>query len=156
MELGVNYGVPSPQANNLRRVLILLEGIHEGKLDKDNWLSEYNFHPRQWFYHFDALRWLKLIQGSPSSPGGWVISAVGFKVIEAEFLHEKLMIVKPILMEDPVFSDCLNTPGMAIDHIGSKILDTPGWGIRKMSTAKRRAGTVRSWCNEIMMSDELE
>ena len=66
-ELSPMEDTPFPQADSLNLIFKTVEILARG-LDKQDWVTEVGYEPRQFDYYFNAGKYLRLISGRPAKP----------------------------------------------------------------------------------------
>lgn len=151
-------GVPFPQADAFERVLDLLSFLSEQPRTVDDLALNYDFHPRQSDYYYNAAKYLGLAESKSDVEGRQVRSVTDLgKSILAKSYREKTLAIAQILLSIPPINtlylnlaesgikptienaiDEFKSSGYSTTHSGEPLAD---------SSARRRAQTILAWVN---------
>lgn len=144
-----------PQANNMSRIINLMELLFENSLTKDDITAEYAFDERQTNYYTDACRYLGFVDKKRNDDGiSYSLSKHGHYVFNLDYKQRQLSIVTQIL-KHKVFNEVLKL------HLQyGEMPDTPTivkimrnsnlYNVEAESTFVRRASTIVGWVNWIL------
>lgn len=145
-----------PQADNMSRIVNLIELLNEKPMTKQDITSEYAFDERQTNYYTDAGRYLELIDKTHDEDGNilFQLSASGHRIMGLEYKERQLALVTQILMHK-VFSETLKLHlqcgEMPDKETIVRIMKSSSlYRIEADSTYRRRSSTVVSWINWIL------
>ncbi|MBE6731673.1 MAG: transcriptional regulator [Ruminococcaceae bacterium] len=143
-----------PQANNMSRIINLLELLYEKSLSKEDITAEYLFDERQTNYYTDACRYLSLIDKDISDGINFEISDYGKYIFSQSYKQRQLLIVKQIL-KHKVFSEVLKLHLQSGEMPNMKTIvnimkNSNLYNVKSDSTYERRASTVSGWVNWIL------
>jgi hypothetical protein len=139
----VSAGIPFPQADDVRRVIDMVDAIGAGVSNRAAIANRYNFHGRQADYYANAAAYLGLLE---RNAGGFELSPIGQQFRRAP-LNRRYEIFLRQLVARPVFrpiAEHFATSGSLPSHeqvsgIVSAVTSLTG------ATSMRRARTALSW-----------
>ena len=152
----VEKNISFPQANDILRIINLIELLSDEQMTKQDITSKYAFDERQTNYYADAGRYLELIQKERDVNGnilfrltqkGRYIMKLGYK--------ERLLAIATQILEHRVFRETLKlhlqTGEMPDKNTIVAIMKKSSvYNIEKESTFERRASTVTRWVEWII------
>lgn len=144
-----------PQANNMSRIINLMELLFESSLTKDDITAEYAFDERQTNYYTDACRYLGLVDKEQTDDGiSYNLSKYGHYIFNLEYKQRQLSIVTQIL-KHKVFNEVLKLHlqygEMPDTSTIVKIMKNSNlYNVGAESTFERRASTIVGWVNWIL------
>ena len=135
--------IPFPQADDMRRVIDIVDAIGSGLSGRTSLASRYGFDGRQADYYANAAAYLGLLERSART---FQLSALGQRFLVAPLNQRHELLLRQIVAR-PVFRDvashvaaCGDSPGVeAVAEIVTRLT-----GLTEV-TAVRRAKTVLSW-----------
>ncbi len=146
--------IPFPQANDMYRIINLIELLYEKPMSKNEITTKYAFDKRQTFYYTDAGRYLGLI--SKNNNGGIIfyLTEKGKHIMELSFEQRQLAIAAQIL-EHKVFREILKlhlrSGEMPDKNTIVAIMKNSGlYNVNSDNTYERRSSTVVGWINWIL------
>jgi len=145
-----------PQANNMLRIINLLELLYVKSMTKQDITSQYAFDERQTNYYTDAGRYLGLIDKHRSNGNNiyFKLSEKGKRIMQLEYRERQLAIVRQILMHKAFretlelhlkYGEMPNTQ-MIVEIMKYSDL----YNVEAESTYVRRASTIVGWINWIL------
>lgn len=144
-----------PQANNMSRIINLMELLFEKSLTKDDITAEYAFDERQTNYYTDACRYLGFVDKERNDDGiSYSLTKYGHYVFNLEYKQRQLAIVTQIL-KHKVFNEVLKLHlqygEMPDTSTIVKIMKNSNlYNVEAESTFTRRASTIVGWINWIL------
>lgn len=147
------HEVPSPQANNFKRVINLCEELMDKDLKQEDIYTNYDFVPRQADYYVNAGRYLGLIDKSREGRTAiYSISELGKRILNQKYRTRQLSFVK-LILSHKAFNDTLKLflikgEMPPIPQI-MKIMKEANMSVVSEDTFKRRAESLASWINWI-------
>lgn len=144
-----------PQANDMSRIINLMELLFEGSLTKDDITAKYAFDERQTNYYTDACRYLGLVDKERNDDGiCYNLSKYGHYIFDLDYKQRQLSIVTQIL-KHKVFNEVLKLHlqhgEMPDNSTIVKIMKISNlYNVEAESTFVRRASTIVGWINWIL------
>lgn len=138
----VNEHFPIPQANDLDKIVCVVDAVEEGANTADAIAESLNLHPREGAYYANAAGYLGLVDTVAEEEGqAFSSTALGQQMFNAEDA-DRAEIMSQMMA---------HVPGVAIydaegDHGVEKFYNLEGLN---ENTAGRRAATIKSWVNQI-------
>lgn len=148
--------VPFPQADDMHRVVNLVELLFDHPMTKQDITAEYAFDERQTNYYADAGRYLDLIEKENCADGNVVfsLSERGTRIMQRDYKSRMLAIAVQILCHKAfheTFSRYLRRGEMpAREEIVQIMRQSNLYHVESDSTFYRRAFTVAGWVKWIL------
>ena len=151
--------IPFPQANNIIRLLDLLENLMLNDMERDMITLNYDFNVRQTNYYTDAGRYLGLIEKyqikKPNSTKiMFRLTSEGRRILELSYKEKRLSIVRKILEHKPFrmaleayLHNAIRPKKIAVAEI---LRDCKIYNVDSQDTFERRASTVLRWIDWIL------
>lgn len=150
--------IPSPQANNFKRIINLCEELNKKSLTQEGIYINYDFVPRQADYYVNAGRYLGLIdKNQVGRQAIYSISKLGKMILEKDYKERQLSFVKLILSHrafNKTFRLYLENGKMPSIIKIMSIMKQSNMRITSKETFKRRAESLESWINWIIALKE--
>lgn len=148
--------VSFPQADNMSRIINLVELLNEKPMTKQDITTEYAFDKRQTNYYTDAGRYLGLVEKIKADDSNILfrLSELGYSVMRLEYKERQLAIIKQIL-KHKVFNEVLKIH-LQYGEMPEKPLivrimkNCDLYRVESDSTFERRSSTIRGWLNWIL------
>lgn len=151
--------IPFPQADRFSRVVDLLGLLMDRDMATDEITLNYGFDARQTYYYADAARYLGLValENKRTPIGRETIIRLtdrARKIMGMPYKQKYLAIVQSIVEHSP-FSEALalyiNQSGPPTTEDVVHIMRGHAlWGVKAVSTLRRRAQTIRRWLDWIL------
>jgi hypothetical protein len=146
--------VPFPQADDIRRVIDVVDAIATGRQTKAEITELYDFDKRQADYYANAAIFLGMVERSGD---GFGLSDLG-RALRAATLVRRTLLIAGRVASLPVFRDSL---GYILDRRHLPQYNTvEGWITARTgltgATPRRRAATVLSWTRWVAVTFGLE
>lgn len=144
-----------PQANDMSRIINLMELLFENSLTKDDITAEYAFDERQTNYYTDACRYLGFVDKERSDNGiSYSLSNYGRYVLNLDYKQRQLSIVTQIL-KHKAFNEVLKLHLQYGEMPNTSTIvrimkDSKLYNVGAESTFVRRASTIVGWINWIL------
>ena len=145
-----------PQADNMSRIVNLIELLNEKPMTKQEITLTYDFNERQTNYYTDAGRYLGLIDKAYDEDGNiqFRLSACGHRIMSLKYKERQLALVAQILMHK-VFNDVLKIHLQCGDMPNKQTIvqimkRSNLYRVVADSTYSRRSSTVVGWINWIL------
>ncbi len=144
-----------PQADSFDRVINLCELLLDEPRTKSDITENYAFDERQTNYYTDAARYLGLVDKNKNDGNiEFELTELGIKILNLSYKQRQMEFVQ-LILKHKAFYDYLNLYFENFDK--PTILDTIEimkqcnlYNIKKESTYKRRASTIRGWIEWIL------
>lgn len=140
-----------PQANNVTRILDLLNHIDETVKQSDV-TNRYQFHKRQSDYYLNALAFIGMVKRV--GKGVFTLTELGRKVQQLPNSNSRNQIIIEQMLRDKSFNMCfkefINKGGFISKPVIAEILLKYAYKVDSPETAQRRYSTVKSWINWII------
>lgn len=154
--------IPFPQADNMPRIVNLIELLNDRAMTKQDITTKYSFDERQTSYYTDAARYLGLVSKSHDEDGNilFSLSTLGQRIMGLDYKERQLALATQIL-KHKVFNEALK-----LHFQSGEMPDKPMivqimkrsnlYHVEADSTYFRRSSTVSGWVNWILgIIDEL-
>ena len=159
-------GIPYPQADDLDKVVDIIERIHADLQSKYDISEYFEFDERQGDYYLNAAAYLGFVERRDEF---FELSALGKNFIRSHLRADKTKSIITQLLKRPSFREMLDcllnhpvNPGLFPQHFS--IQDLPHSKIHRIiqrhtelndTTAARRAHTAKSWIKWVLRNAEL-
>lgn len=158
--------VPFPQANNMIRLLDLLEKLVISDLERDMITLYYDFNVRQTNYYTDAGRYLGLIdkyyvKESNKRKVMFTLTNEGQRIMQLSHKEKRLNIVRKILEHKPfrltLERYLLKSQRPKKEEVAEILKECQIYNVKSEDTFERRASTVLNWIDWILeLQHDLE
>ncbi|RIU93493.1 translation elongation factor [Oceanobacillus picturae] len=151
--------VPFPQADNIIRLIDLLEKLVLGNIEKETVTLNYDFDVRQTQYYTDAGRYLGLINKQVKNRNGiskivFSLTREGRRIMQLSYKEKRLNLVAKILEHKPfkmVLNKYLrNSSRPSKEQVVDILIECEIYNVQSISTFKRRSSTVLSWIDWVL------
>jgi len=148
--------IPFPQANDMRKVIDVIDAVGNGIHTRERITEYYEFAPRQSSYYGDAARYLGFLDVWRD---GYVLSGTGDAFVGAA-AAERIAMMACAMLKRPVFRDAveemLGIGGVPPAERIAGMIERRRPDLRG-TTVPRRAGTVARWlewlCRNLLQGD---
>lgn len=142
--------VPFPQADDFTKVIDLLSYLYEQDMTKDDIAEQLDFDVRQSDYYYNSCLYLELAYKYKNSAGETFagLTEKGKKIMAMPYRQKNLKLAE-LILKHKVFKDVYDkferNGNVSTQYIVQSMMHNKLYGIKSMSTFKRRASTVRAW-----------
>ncbi len=145
----VNDRFPLPQANQLRKVLSVVDAVDAGANSADSVAEALGVTNREGAYYGDAAGYLGFVDlNAASDQKTYELTPLGEMLLHAD-AYERVAIAREVVANVPSVQLFAESDGVAvIEHYAESGLAD--------STAERRAATVASWYHDIAIENDSE
>lgn len=145
-----NYGAPFPQCDDFSKIISLIEQLQKKEMSKEEIKELFGFVSRQADYYFNGVRYLGF---ADIDKGRCFLTEKGKKLLEQSYKTRQLLLAKAII-EKTVFNKLLKiylqTKEVPDNNLIFGIMGEYS-DLQEPSMIKRRASTVKSWLNWIIL-----
>lgn len=152
----IESDIPFPQADNMLRIINLVELLSAGKMSRDDITTAYAFDVRQTNYYTDAGRYLGFIDKQRDKEKNIVfsLSPLGLNIMKLP-LKERQLAISAQIIKHKAFRDTLKLylqrGAMPDKESIVKIMRKANlYGVGEDSTYIRRASTVSGWIKWVL------
>ena len=145
-----------PQANNMARIVNLIELLTEKPMTKQDITATYDFDERQTNYYTDAGRYLGLIEKHKNEKGEilFSLSTLGKNIMSRDYRERNLLMTAQILKHNAFYETLkihLESGDMpSLDKIVGIMKSSQLHNVVADSTYYRRSSTITGWINWIL------
>ncbi len=140
-----------PQADDLNKIVQVLEAVEAGTEDSEAVAARLAFDPRQARYYREAADYLGLLE-----PGSWQATAAGRQLVRAGPRQRRALLARAVVNSWVVVSALRRGGPVTAELLAAVIADVPGPGGGRRynpTTARRRVKTLLAWLR--WLADEV-
>jgi hypothetical protein len=158
----ITLSVPFPQADNVDRLLELMEFLADEPRTVAEIASEYEFDERQSDYYFNALRFLGLARNTESGDGSpqRELTALGQEILAKPYKEKIIGLAKQMTQVSPianVYIQSINEKkGPSIEDAKRELADSVYGEKLSEVTIARRSQTITSWAKWLHSIPEVK
>ncbi len=143
-------GIPFPQADDFEKVINIVELVHAGFNEKEDFADYFAFDKRQADYYFNAARYLGLVDKNKETVR---LTRQGREVAEASRNKRHTLLIRTILLRKVFYDTFLSMEKEPLPETENKMITfMANNNVLTESTEymrKRRSRTIISWCRWI-------
>ena len=149
-------GIPFPQADDMNKVVDLIELLSQGSAGKNVIAEFFEFEERQADYYANAAAYLGFAQRD-KNVGGFVLTQAGHEFLALTARTRRTRVLLQKMLKIPSLRDCIQLLQQEQYHldkvsqpsIKNVIAEKSGMSLQA-NTLTRRAGTVRKWLDWLL------